>query len=118
MKIHTSLWITGLAVLCMSANAQDQIMGPSPSSRPTLDLFAEPGAGTALRQVALGELSLPLVILESKASHHRIDLQGQPFWIKGSQVRIVRGSTAGCGPTGKGQVTQTIATPGAGKDGC
>lgn len=117
MRLQTRLLMASLALVCLSVNAQDRIVGPSPSDRSSWDLFAEPGAGTAARQVAVGELPLPIVIRESKASHHRIEVQGQSFWIKGSQVRMARGSTAGCGPAGKG-VGLTASTPGAVKDGC
>lgn len=117
MNIQLRMWAASLAVLCLSANAQDLIAGPSPSSRTSWDLFAEPGAATVARQVAVGELTLPVVIRESKASHHRIDLQGQSFWIKGAHVRLIRGSTANCVPSVKDPGI-TIATPGVGKNGC
>jgi hypothetical protein len=117
MRPKNRMWLASLAVLCLSANAQGRIDGPSPSSRASWDLFSEPGAAAAVRQVAVSELPLPLVVRESKASHHRIEVDGQSFWIKGSQVRMVRGSTAGCVPGGKGQIL-TASTPGAVKDGC
>lgn len=117
MKFQNRIWMASLAVICFSVNAQGRIEGPSPSTRISWDLFTEPGAITAARQVAVSELPMPLVIRESKASHHRIELQGQSFWIKGSQVRMVRGSTAECVPGVKATVT-TASTPGAGKDGC
>jgi hypothetical protein len=117
MRLKNCFWMATLAVICFSVNAQGRIEGPSPSSRTSLDLFAEPGAATAARQVAVSELPMPLVVLESKASHHRIELQGQSLWIKGSQVRMVRGSTASCVPGVKATVP-TASTPGAGKNGC
>jgi hypothetical protein len=118
MQVKTRLLMATLATLCLCANAQDRILGPSPSTRTAWDLFAEPGASTPSRQVAVGELPTPLTIQESKASHHRIDLQGQAYWIKGSQVRVARGNTASCKPTAAAKLGTTIATPGAGKDGC
>lgn len=117
MRMQTRFCIAGFAVLCLSVNAQGLIGGPSPSNRASWDLFAEPGAATAARQVAMTELSFPLMVRESKASHHRIEVQGQSYWIKGSQAKMVRGSTAGCVPAVKGPGL-TAATPGAGKDGC
>lgn len=117
MKVQSRMWAASLAVLCLSANAQDRIAGPSPSSRTTWDLFAEPGAASAARQVTVGELPLPLVIRESKASHHRIDVQGQSFWIKGAHVRLLKDSTAKCVPAVRAPVI-TAATPGVGKNGC
>jgi hypothetical protein len=117
MRLLNLFWIASLAVICFSVNAQGRIEGPSPSSRTSLDLFAEPGAATVSRQVAVSELPMPLLVRESRASHHRIELQGQSFWIKGSQVRMARGSTAECVPGVKATVA-TASTPGAGKDGC
>jgi len=117
MRSKFRLCIAGIALLCLSVNAQERISGPSPSSRATLDLYPEPGATVAARQVAVSELSFPLASLERKASHHRIDFQGQTFWIKGAHVNLAKGSSAGCVPTVKGSVL-TASTPGAIKDGC
>ena len=117
MKFQIKMLMASAVVLCLSANAQDRIVGPSPSNRSSWDLFSEPGASNPSRQVAVGELTTPLAIRESKASHHRIELEGQSFWIKGSQVRISRGNTGGCMPVVKGS-SLTISTPGAVKDAC
>jgi hypothetical protein len=118
MKFQATLSIAALTALCLSAHAQDRIVGPSPSSRTTWELFAEPGASNPARQIPVAELPAPIAILESKASYHRIDLQGQPLWIKGAHARIGRDSKAGCTTTKLAPTTQTIATPGAVKDAC
>lgn len=100
------------------ASAQDRILGPSPSSRAALELYAEPGATRVVRRMAVAEMPTPLEIRESRARHHRIELDGQSFWIKGAHVRIARDSKAGCMTAKLAPTTQTIATPGALKNAC
>lgn len=117
MRTQIRLCIAGIAVLCLSAQAQGLIAAPSPSSRTSWDLFTEPGAAVPARQVAMSELSFPLVVRETRASHHRIEVKGQPFWIKSAQARMDRDSKAGCVTIVK-EPGGTIATPGVGKNGC
>lgn len=117
MRTQTRLCIASLAVLCLSAQAQGLIAAPSPSTRTSWDLFAEPGAAAPARQVPMSELSFPLVVRETRASHHRIEVQGQPFWIKSAHARMDRDSKAGCVSVVK-EPGVTIATPGVGKNGC
>jgi hypothetical protein len=118
MTVPSRFLLAALMGLCLSAGAQDRIVGPSPSSRATWDLYSEPGSGKPVRQVGVAELPAPIEIRESRASHHRIQVEGQSFWIKGAHVRIDRDSKAGCATTRLAPTTQTIATPGAAKGAC
>ena len=117
MRMQTRLALAGLALLGLSAHAQVLIAAPNPSSRTSWDLFSEPGAATPARQVSLGELTFPLVVRETRSSHHRIEVQGQPFWIKSVQTTLVRGSTAACSK-GVKESGLTASTAGVGKNGC
>jgi hypothetical protein len=106
-----------LATAACSAQAQDRIVAPSPSSRAAVDLFESAGASAPVRQAPVAELGLPLAIQESKASYHRVAIGGQDYWIKGVHVRILRGAEAGCA-TRNMDSQPTIATPGAGQNVC
>ena len=106
-----------LAAAAFTAQAQDRIVASSPSSRATVDLFDSPGATAPVRQAPVAELGLPLAIQESKASYHRVAIGGQDYWIKGVNVRILRGAEGGCA-TKNVDTQPTIATPGAGQNVC
>lgn len=106
-----------LALAACGAQAQDRIVAPSPSSRAAVDLFASAGAAAPLRQAPVAELGLPLAIQESKNSFHRVAIGGQDLWIKGVQVRILRGAEGGCA-TQRVDSQPTIATPGVGQNAC
>ena len=106
-----------LAAAAFTAQAQDRIVAPSPSSRATVDLFDSPSATAPVRQAPVAELGLPLAIQESKASYHRVAIGGQDYWIKGVNVRILRGAEGGCA-TKNVDTPPTIATPGAGQNVC
>lgn len=98
------------------AMAQSQIVGLVPSSQTTLDLYEEVGASEWKKQATLGDL--PLSVLETKAGHHKVRVNGQEYWVKGPQVRVSRTNTAGCTTAKLAPTTQTSSTPGAGKNAC
>ncbi|MDW5441171.1 hypothetical protein [Polaromonas sp. SM01] len=113
------VFLTALLALPVQAvMAQDKIVAPSPSSRTSLDLYEQPGAAQAVRQITMGEAGLPLIIQATKTGYHQVLIAGQAYWLRGLQVRISRGSTAGCGTASRAMPGATIATPGAGKDAC
>lgn len=118
MKFYTTLIITLLALPVSAALAQSKVIAPSPSTLAILDLYDQPGAAVAVRQVSIGEAGLPLVIQSTKTGFHQVAIGGQNYWLRGLQVRISRDSTASCGTTSQAALNGTIATPGAGKDAC
>lgn len=99
--------------------AQGQIIGVSPSSRDTLDLYAEAGATAAVRSIPTSELRFPLEIRESKSGYHQVAVAGQLFWVRGAFVRMQRQSTAGCvAGSSHSSVSKVISTPGIGDSAC
>ncbi len=118
MKFLNSLFIASLAVAAAGAMAQDKVIAPSPSSRASFDLFEQPGATQAVRQMPVSEAGLPLIIQATQTGFHQVNIGGRDYWLRGLQVRISRDNTAGCVTSAHAAVRATIATPGAGKDAC
>ena len=118
MKLHVPLLIALLALPVSAVLAQGKVIEPSPSTLTSLDLYDQPGAAVAVRQVSVAEAGLPLAIQSTKTSYHQVAIGGQNYWLRGAQVRISRSNTGGCGTSSQAEVKATIATPGAGKDAC
>jgi len=98
------------------AVAQSQIVGLMPSNQTTLDLYDNVGDSGTDTRATLADL--PMNVLETKAGHHRVNYKGKDYWVRGPQVRISRGSSAGCTTARIAPTTQTTSTPGAGKNAC
>lgn len=118
MKFHVPLLIALLALPVSAAFAQGKVIAPSPSTLASLDLYDQPGAAVAVRQISVAEAGLPLAIQSTKTGFHQVAIGGQNYWLRGMQVRISRDSTASCGTASQSAMNATIATPGAGKDAC
>ena len=118
MKFHASLLAVLLAAPVCAALAQGKVVAPSPSSLASLDLYDQPGAAVAVRQLSVAEAGLPLTIQATRTGYHQVAIGGQTYWLRGLQVRVSRDSTAGCGTASHSAMNATIATPGAGKDAC
>ena len=118
MKLHASLLIALLALPVSAALAQGKVIAPSPSTLASLDLYDQPGAAAAVRQVSVSDAGLPLVIQSTKTGYHQVAIGGQNYWLRGLQVRISRDSTASCGTSSQAALNGTIATPGAGTNAC
>ena len=118
MKFRVPLLMALLALPVCAALAQGKVIAPSPSTLSTLDLYDQPGAAVAVRQVSVSEAGLPLAIQSTKTGYHQVAIGGQNYWLRGMQVRISRESTASCGADLHAPKNGTIATPGAGKDAC
>ena len=118
MKFHVPLLMALLALPVSAVLAQGKVVAPSPSTLASLDLYDQPGAAVAVRQVSVAEAGLPLAIQSTKTGYHQVAIGGQNYWLRGLQVRISRESTASCGTDLHAPKNGTIATPGAGKDAC
>lgn len=100
------------------ALAQTQIVGFMPSSQLTVDLYASPAEGQVAGQHKLGATPWPLDVLETQAGFHKVAIGDKTYWVKAAQVRISRGSSAGCTTARIAPTTQTSSTPGAGRNAC
>jgi len=118
MKFRVPLLMALLALPVSAVLAQGKVVAPSPSTLISLDLYDQPGAAVAGRQVSVAEAGLPLVIQSTKTGYHQVAIGGQNYWLRGLQVRISRDSTASCATASQAPMNGTIATPGAGKDAC
>jgi len=118
MKFRVPLLMALLALPVSAVLAQGKVVAPSPSTLISLDLYDQPGAAVAVRQVSVAEAGLPLVIQSTKTGYHQVAIGGQNYWLRGLQVRISRDSTASCATASQAPMNGTIATPGAGKDAC
>ena len=118
MKFHVPLLVVLLALPVSAVLAQGKVIAPSPSTLTSLDLYDQPGAAVAVRQVSVAEAGLPLGIQATRTGYHQVAIGGQNYWLRGLQVRISRESTASCGADLHAPKNGTIATPGAGKDAC
>ncbi len=118
MQLKTTLLIAVGVLTFSAAMAQDKVIAASPSSRASLDLYEQPGAAQAVRQITVAEAGLPLPIKQAQTGYYQVAIGGADYWLRGMQVRISRDTAAGCATSTVAQVGATIATPGAGKDAC
>ena len=118
MKRTYSALLTLLALAASPAIAQDKIVSLSPASATTLDLYEQPAASDAARQVNVAEAGLPLPIQAKQAGYYQVSIGGKDYWVRGAKVRVSRDTTASCGGVAQASAALTAATPGAGKDAC
>ncbi len=100
-----------------SAFAQSLIIGTSPSSLKKIDLYSQPQTGSVLKSVAPSEVPLPLNVLASESGFYQVDLSGEKYWLKSSQVRVQRNTTASCDKMAQ-QKSHTASVPGAAGNSC
>lgn len=118
MKRLSAMLLSLLAVAASSATAQDKVVSPSPANATVLDLYEQPTAPEATRQIAIAEAGLPLPIQARQGGFYQVMIGGKDYWVRGSKVRVSRDTTASCGTVAQGSGGLTAATPGAGKDAC
>ena len=119
MNIGKLTLLTCLALFGGTALAQQMIVAPSPESNTSIYLYQAPDASLQPRQIKVAEAGLPLQVQARQGGFLKVDIGGQPYWIRSAKVRVSRSSTANCGalatlaPRG-----QTASTPGASDDVC
>lgn len=118
MKRISRMLVGALALAASSAMAQDQVVSLSPANAAVLDLYEQPSAPEAARQIGVAEAGLPLPIQAKQAGFYQVLIGGKDYWVRGSKVRVSRDTTASCGTVAQGSSGLTAATPGAGKDAC
>lgn len=118
MKLSPFFLTVLVALPWPPAWAQDTVVAPSPSSRTSLDVYAQPGAAQPLRQLPVSEAGLPLPIQAAQAGFYQVTLGGQAVWLARAQVRVKRGSSGGCTTASLAPRNGTAATPGLGQDAC
>ena len=118
MKRFSSMLFGLLALAASSAIAQDKVVSLSPANASVLDLYEQPAAPEAARQISVAEAGLPLPIQARQAGFYQVAIGGKDYWVRGSKVRVSRDTTASCGTVALGSGGLTAATPGAGKDAC
>lgn len=101
------------------ACAQEAIVGASPKSRASLDLYASADAAQAVKQLAVGEAGFPLPVLETENSRSHVRVGGEDFWVKNAHVQFAIKVSKICPPKAL-QPTPTInsSTPAASENGC
>lgn len=107
-----------LLLASATTSAQDMVIGPALTEASTINLYEAPKAATPVRQVALREAELPLSVEGKQTGYFQVSLGGRQYWVRGVEVRIVRGVTAKCGAIVQSSSTQSAATPGAGNRAC
>ncbi len=108
-----------LALTCISPLAQQTVLAPSPESSATLDLYAGPDVSQPPRQIAVTEAGLPLLVQARQNGFLKVEIGGQPYWVRSAKVRVSRNSTANCGALARhARREQTVSTPGASDDAC
>jgi hypothetical protein len=119
MNIGKLTFLACIALLGGAAVAQQTIVAPSPESTPSFDLYPAPDASQAPRQMKVAEAGLPLTVQDRKGGFLKVEIGGQPYWIRGTKVRLSRNTTANCGALATVAArTLTASTPGASDDAC
>lgn len=117
MKFATFALYALVALSGSPVLAADAVVGPSPGSRNTLDIFTQPERTAQTEPMALSDIALPLPILASQAGYVKVVIGGKEVWLRSTQIRIKRDSAAGC-INQASQFTPTGSIAGAGKDAC
>lgn len=111
--------MASIALAGASALAQQAIVAPSPASSPTLDLYPAPDPAQPPRSIKVAEAGLPLQVQDRQRGFLKVDIAGQPYWIRSARVRVSRTTTANCGALARvAQRAQTASTPGASDHAC
>lgn len=107
------------ALCAAPALAQQSIVAPSPASSPGFDLYATPDSAEPARRIAVAEAGLPLPVQAREGGFLKVEIGGQPYWMRSAKVRVSRGSTANCTALALAAPrAQTASTPGASNDAC
>lgn len=102
-----------------AALGQQAIVALSPESSTSVDLYQAPDASQQPRQIKVAEAGLPLPVQARQGGFLKVDIGGQPYWIRSAKVRVSRSSTANCGALATlASRGQTASTPGASDDAC
>lgn len=114
--------LTFLACMALAgaAQAQQAIVAPSPESTTSFDLYPAPDATQSPRQIKVAEAGLPLPVQARQGGFLKVEIGGQPYWIRSAKVRVSRATTANCGglaAAGGGRAL-VAGTPGASDDSC
>lgn len=106
-----------LAVVSMGALAAEQITALTPSSRADIELYDSPTAVQSAKKIEAGDLSFPINVQTSQNGLMKITVDGKPYWVKSTQVRVKRDVVASCGGSND-RAERVGSTPGAGANAC
>ena len=96
-----------------SAQPTAAIKAPSPSSRAVLDLYEQPKSSSPTLQIQSTELQYPVTVTKTQPGFSAISYKGKTYWVRNSQVRLERDSSAKCAPVvARGSGLKTAQTPG------
>lgn len=118
MKFLAPIFLTLATLATSAAMAQEKVVGTSPASSTTLDLYDKPGATEAISQINVIDAGMPLLIQSKQDGFYKVAIGGKEYWVRSAKVRISRDATASCGVVARASTGLTAATPGAGKDAC
>ena len=118
MKLASPVLLTLLALSAPLAMAQEKIIGPSPGTSVSMDLYDQAGATQVARQINVSDAGLPLTVQDKQAGFYKVNIGGTDYWLRSAKVRISRDTTANCGAVALASSELTDATPGAGKNAC
>ena len=119
MKLVKLALLACIALSGSAALAQQTIVAASPESSATFDLYSTPDLSQPPRQIKVAEAGLPLTVQSRQSGFLKVDIGGQPYWIRSTKVRVSRTSTANCGALALvASRGQTASTPGASDDAC
>ena len=116
MRRISFLFLSPLLLVSGVSMAQALIVGPSPKTRASLDLYDKPAAEQPVKQLPVSEAGFPLQSAASQSGYHQVQINGQTFWLKGASVQISRDTVASCAQIAK--IERVGGTPGAGSNAC
>jgi hypothetical protein len=109
--------VLGISAGFGAVAAQTVVVGPLKQSAKTIDFYEKADAATTAIAISVGEIELPLKVIEASNSMHRVELKGKTYWVKGMDVRISRIVEANCAAV-VNTPSSIIGTPGAGARNC
>lgn len=111
LAIFLSLFMT------VSVFAAEQITALTPSSRSDIEIYDSPTSMQAVKKIEVSDLNFPINIQANQNGFMKISVEGKPFWVKSTQVRVKRDVVASCGGTAD-RSERVGSTPGAGSNAC
>lgn len=119
MKQCVGMLIMLIALTQAAAAANPaEIKSASPTSRDMIDLYEQAKAAAPVAQAKTAALQFPIPVLDTKSGYSKIMLNGKEYWVRNSQVRMQRTSSAKCGPTSIIALGPTTSTPGVSEHAC
>lgn len=115
--MRKSVIALSLSMLVVNAIAAEQITSLTPSSRTEIELFNKPGAAQSVKTITASDMAFPVSVQAHESGFLKVNIEGKPYWLKSTQVRIQRDVVASCAASTE-KAERVGSTPGLAGNSC